>query len=183
MPRPSISGVVVLCFIFVLFFAVSNAYADTVTTFNVSGSATNISAVGLGSCASGATCSFSGTLTLDVTSGVAAGSDITFPGLSTFDVVAISGPLSTSNWSIFANDSDGALLVFDFSTSNTPGSLVGFTGGTILPGGVGNGSTPLYTITGGSITATPEPNSLAFLLLGVPALLLRRKRTVLPQAS
>ena len=70
------------------------ALADTITTFDVEGTATNISGGMLGSCLTGATCAFSGMFQVDVTTGKveSSGLDIAFPGVRTFDTLFLSGP-------------------------------------------------------------------------------------------
>lgn len=100
------------------------ARAAVITTFDVSGTAAPIPLL------TGTT--FSGTLTLDVTSGTVTAEDVPFPGLSAFDMLTFSGPFQTSNWTVTAFDSSVDELTFDFTTTKKLGSLVGFTGGTIL---------------------------------------------------
>jgi hypothetical protein len=162
-----------------------HAHADTITTFDVSGSATNITTGSLGSCGAGATCAFSGTLSIDVTSGTVnvlgtvENVDITFPGLASFTTLAFSSPLNPfdgPNWEIDVDNSDHDRLGLHFTTMNTPASLVGFTGGSISGVSVALGSTVLYTVSSGSITpastATPEPSSLVLMFFGLGALAL-----------
>ena len=152
------------------------AHADT---FKVSGTAENISGGTLGTCASGASCSFSGTLTVNITTGTVTALDIMFPGLSAFDVLTGSMGVG-STWEVFgANSTPSEGLELDFETSKTPASLVGFNGGSILGKNVFivGGQNP-YGIQGGSITPStvPEPSSVALLLLGVGILFVTRKR-------
>jgi hypothetical protein len=145
------------------------ALADTISTFGVSGSATNVSGGTLDSCAVNAVCEFSGTFQVDVTIGMmeSSGLDITFPGLATFDSVVLEGP-TASDWSFLSSNSSSDALTLDFSTAPTPGSLVGFTGGTILGTVVDNPSfAALYDVTGGSITPVPEPSPLVPLASGL----------------
>jgi hypothetical protein len=162
------------------------AQADTTSTFDVSGTALNDSTGILGSCASGATCAFSGTLTIDVTNGNLTAVDITFPGLASFTSTQFAEPSGTSDWFIgVLNSSSGppclcdALTLF-FTTTMTPGSLVDFTGGSIFGLFVLNNTTsaPEYSDLSGSITPAPapEPSSLAHIFLGLGALLVMRKR-------
>jgi hypothetical protein len=159
-----------------------HAHADTITTFDVSGSATNITTGSLGSCGPGATCAFSGTLNIDVTSGTIAllgAVDITFPGVASFTKVLVSSPLSSgsSTWDldVVNNGMPADVLSLHFTTTHTPASLVGFTGGTIL----GAGSS-VYTVSTGSITPAPtaasEPGSLVLMFLGLVALALTVQR-------
>ena len=149
------------------------AHADS---FEVSGTAINDSGGSLGTCAIRAICSFSGTLTIDVTGGTATAVDITFPGLASFTSLVLSTGFGTSNWFIdVGNGGAGIALLLDFTTTKTPGSLVGFTGGTIFGNTVFNVETGniYYTINSGSITAAtaaPEPGSLVLMLLGLGAL-------------
>jgi len=60
--------------------------ADTITTFQVSGTAENDSGGTLDSCLSRATCAFSGMFPVDTANGTveSSGLDITFPGLTAF---------------------------------------------------------------------------------------------------
>jgi hypothetical protein len=173
-----------------------HAHADTVTSFTVSGDATNDSGGSLGSCADSATCSFSGTLAVDVTSGTVTAVDITFPGLAPFTFAGLGFSTSivgTSNWALGVSNSTTDGLFLQFTTTMSPGSLVDFTGGTIFGldvDGPLNGTTgELFTNLSGSIapatTAAPEPGSLALMLLGVGLVFLMRKRIGqrLPQAS
>jgi hypothetical protein len=148
--------------------------ADILTTFDVSGTALNVSGGTLDSCANGALCAFSGMFTVDVTTGTveSSGLDIRLPGLPSFDTLAGSGPLPGLGWRITAsNPADEVFL--DFTTPPHAGSLVGFTGGSIIGGAelLSN-----YRIAaGGSITPTPEPSSLV-LLAGVLGLLVFSRR-------
>ena len=71
-----------------LFAAGSSSRADTITMFNVSGTAVNQAFTpGSPTCGARATCPFSGTLDVDVTNGTVPDIDITFPGLDPFDRV------------------------------------------------------------------------------------------------
>src|SRR5215469_4893398 len=154
------------------------AHADS---FTVSGTAENSSGGTLGTCASGATCAFSGTLTIDVTNGILTAMDITFPGFTSFTSPQFAEPINTSDFFIGALNSSGdAALTLDFTTTMTPGSLVGFTGGSIFGLSVLNNTTaaPEYSDLSGSITPAPapEPSSLALIPLGLGALLVLRKR-------
>jgi len=154
------------------------AHADS---FTVSGTATNDSGGSLGSCSSGATCAFSGTLTIDPTSGILTAMDITFPGFTSFTSPQFAEPINTSDFFIGALNSSGdAALTLDFTTTMTPGSLVGFTGGSIFGESVLNNTTaaPEYSDLSGSITPAPapEPSSPTLIPLGLVALLLMRKR-------
>src|SRR5262245_56991468 len=135
--------------------------------FNVSGMATNETASAIGTCASGAICMFSGTLTVDVTGGLVHNVSITFPGLATFDSLEGQGSIS-GGFSIDAINSSLNALALDFTTTPTPGSLVGFTGGTIFGNAVSTAvNTPaIYGSLTGSITvpAVPEPSTWAMML-------------------
>jgi len=144
--------------------------ADTISTFLVSGTATNISPGNLGSCAERATCDFSGTFQVDTTSGTieTSGLDITLPGLTTFDVLNRS-VVSLGDWVLQALDNSIPFDILDlfFTTEPTTASLVGFTGGSIVNGTVENGQAfQIYEAFTGSITPVPEPTSLV-LLAGV----------------
>jgi len=119
----------------------------------------------LDSCAKGATCAFSGMFKVDTTIGMveSSGLDITLPGLPSFDGLRTSSPIGTE-WQIQANSSLPDILLLNFSTAPTLGSLVGFTGG-LIRGEIdlaGN-----YIISGGSITPVPEPSSLVLFASGM----------------
>lgn len=156
-----------------LLFAPALAAADTITSFDMSGSAMNVSGESLNSCASDTTCAFSGTFRVDVTTGTVVSSsvDITFPGLSAFNKLFGSGPYSTSDWTITAGNSSGDGVILSFTTTKTPGSLVGFDGGTISRCCVLVLATGDYLYVGvtGSITpsTTPVPEPSSFVLLTV----------------
>jgi hypothetical protein len=140
----------------------------TTTIFDVSGTA--VAEAGQ-SC--GGSCPFSGTLTVDVTTGVATDVDITLPGLSAFDTLVFSGrrsgPLQTLFWQIVAGNAASDLASLDFpEPSPTPPSLVGFAGASIWGGAAQSGNEPLYFILTGSIAAAavPEPSTWAMMALG-----------------
>ncbi len=162
----------------VLFMAVCVpcAHADSISTFDVSGTATAVAGQSCGS-----SCAFSGTLTIDVTSGTLNAVDITFPGLASFTRLFFSSGFLTSDWTIYAINTGEDALTLDFTTTNTPGSLVGFTGGSIFDGLVEEyaAGDDLYLDPTGSITAptaTPEPSSVALMLFGVGLMFVVRKR-------
>jgi hypothetical protein len=156
------------------------ALADTISTFDVSGTAENVSTESLGLCSAGATCDFSGTFQVDVATGAVDSLDITFPGLPTIDSPLASAPSPPSFWQILADNSSSDHMTLIFTTP-TPDSLEGFTGGTIEIGVV-NGLTTmdfLYVIGGGTITPVPEPSSLVPVAGGLGWLvfrLMRRRR-------
>jgi PEP-CTERM motif len=158
------------------------AKADTV--FDVSGMAENTSLGSEGSCAAGEICPFSGTLTVNVTApGTIDGLDITFPSLPVFDTVGDSVAIG-SNWEILSPNSNDDELYLEFTTTPTPGSLVGFTGGTIV--GVlvfdPNIVEPAYDNFTGTVTPVPEPSSLGLLAVGLLAFVgisrLRKRKPV-----
>jgi hypothetical protein len=125
--------------------------------------------------------SFSGTLTTggNYTTGV----DITFPLVSDFTYIYNSLP-NGNNWELTAYNVDGQELDLTFSTTPTPGSLVGMTGGTIVSGqviDVQSGGFPLFQGFSGTLSPSlsspvPEPSSLALLALGFLAFAFARKR-------
>lgn len=164
----------------------ANASADTISTFDVSGTVFNISGERLGSCINDFFCSFGGTLTVDVTNGTPTAADITFPGLPAFDSLNGSGGGEACCWVLDAENSSMDSVSLLFLTFPTPGSLVGFEGGTIRPATtqvISGSSNLLYFIVSGSIlspvSTVPEPSSrmlLAVAVLGFVGFGLVRKR-------
>jgi hypothetical protein len=155
----------------------SQAYADTITTFDISGTVTPHSPE------TGTT--FTGTLVLDLDFGLALSGELNFPDLPTLDVFG-SGGSSTNETFDFA--SSGTFPINASLTIPTPApfSLVGFTGGTFT--GTGDqvirfspSETFYYDITSFTMTpetaAVPEPGTLTVLLgFGAMAFAARRRR-------
>jgi PEP-CTERM motif len=152
-----------------LFAAGSSSRADTITMFNVSGTAVNQAFVPVSpTCGARATCPFSGTLDVDVTNGTVPDIDITFPSLDPFDRVI----LSEMNPGAFVEATNAPSLGQVLELSFT-GSLVGFTGGTITGQAVVTSDLgiALFVVNpGGSITAVPEPSTWAMMLVGFAGL-------------
>jgi hypothetical protein len=148
--------------------------ADTVTTFDVSGTAKNVSGGMFGSsCAAGATCAFSGTFLVDTTTGTVESSSLafSFPEFPVFFFLA-SSMSSGKDWEIIVDTGPPALkdvLDLVFTTAPTPGSLKGFTGGSIVgdPVTIPEMHFTGYNNLGGTITPTPEPSSLVPLAGGI----------------
>jgi PEP-CTERM motif len=138
---------------------------------------------------------YSGTLSIDVTSGVVTAADITLSGYPVFNDIVAQGGLfqadpGTTAVQIF--DAESALLQLAFTTPTAPGgSLVGFTGGSIfsesisvIPCTPSNcpdaefvqltafvPSQDVDVITGSvgtvaAIASVPEPSTWAMMLLG-----------------
>lgn len=159
------------------------SHADTVTTFEVSGTAFNISPMLPALCPFGDTtpCTFSGTLNVDVTAGKITAVDINFPEILPFDVVDSSGANGASDWELVAGDGpSGEELDLLFTTGSTPGSLVGFDGGSQILGTSAGGTIDeaYFTNLTGHIDV-PEPASLVLMLAGLCAsgLFALRRRT------
>ena len=157
--------------------ALSVAYpakANTITTFNVSGTGERVATI------TGTT--FSGTMTIDVTAGTLTAIDLSFQGVSPFNTINESVPFGTFSWRVSARNGDMDQLTLLFETGHTPGSLVGFTGGfqDIFGLGVQDiGPNPrlLFDITGGSMfpsLTSPVPDegsSLTLLGIALPCVL------------
>ena len=150
------------------------AKANTITTFNVSGTGERVATI------TGTT--FGGTMTIDVTAGTLTAIDLSFQGVSPFNTINESVPFGTFSWRVSAGNGDMDLLTMLFTTGHTPGSLVGFTGGFGAIFGLGVqdiGPHPRldYDITGGSIfppLTSPVPDkgsSLTLLGIALPCLL------------
>lgn len=152
------------------------AYADTITTFDISGTVTPVSPK------TGTT--FTGNLVIDVTNGFILSGDLVFPDLPTLDFFGAG--FSPTDVNVTFSNTIG--LTIDGSVAfptPSPFSLVGFNGATIESGdqvaSFFGKETIYYTVTGGSITpetaAAPEPSSLV-VLLGFGALIfaVNRKR-------
>jgi VPDSG-CTERM motif len=144
------------------------AKADTITTFDISGTFTFPS--------SG---TFGGTLAVDVTNGTLSSVDITIPGFADFNNVDFSSPSIPFVLGIFNSPTfDEVFLHF---TTTMPSSLVGFSGGTITEGTVTGflGNVLLDNLTGtiAPAAATPDQGStFALLGLGGSGLLSLRRR-------
>jgi hypothetical protein len=94
-----------------------------------------------------------------------AGFAIILPGLPSFDSVTLSTQMGT-DWGIAVLNSAGDKLSLAFTTAPITGSLVGFTGGSVL----GSASLELdsnYGNISGSITPAPEPSTLLPLAVGI----------------
>src|SRR5215470_16702439 len=125
--------------------------ADTITTFNVSGTCTPVEPGLTGT-------TFGGNITIDVTAGTVTAIDVSFQDLTPFNTISVSLPSGTSDWVVEAfNSGDLGLLSLTFTTGHTPASLVGFTGGTIDGVNVTFLGNLAYRNLNGSVTAAGVP--------------------------
>ena len=154
--------------------APQTARADVTATFEVSG---NADAPGGGEPCN-VRCAFFGTLVINVTTGAATAVDITFPFLAAFDTLAGQNKSGT-DWFIGSHNGDDDFASLAFTTTPTPGSLVGFAGGSItfgdvvdLPSGGSVEGHALYFVLTGTIAgpvavaAVPEASTWAMMALG-----------------
>jgi hypothetical protein len=170
-----------------------SARADSIGVFSISGTATSSCLYADGesipSCnpVSGG---FAGALTVDMTTGTPVNMSVLGPPSqfnSVYDFTGTEprtfGPFLLSSGGVtglelFAGPFSPYVLFLYFDTP-TPGSLLGFDGSSITGGAVYEYSgVPLEYVLGGSITpvTSPEPSSLILLLLGLPGLVLMRRR-------
>lgn len=188
MPNNSKKIRFLLCFVFAIILLAPKAQADSSEKFDVSGTATDVYPFEtLGSCSLGDVCSFSGTITVDTTIGTITAADLVFPGLGAFTNLPSETPgggvQSAGNLYAARAGYPDLVAYLPYSTTPTPGSLVGFKGGTITSGGLGFvfdyfGNDIVYAINGGTITpavSSPEPSSVALLLVAMTVLLSIRK--------
>jgi hypothetical protein len=154
--------------------APQTARADVTATFDVSGTAEAL----MRAEPCGDKCRFFGTLMINVTTGAATAVDITFPFLAAFNALLDSHKMGTE-WSISATNGDD-LASLAFTTKPTPGSLVGFAGGSFTSGDVVELPPPrgiqpqdeLYFVLTGTvagpvpIAAVPEASTWAMMALG-----------------
>jgi hypothetical protein len=133
----------------------------------------SLSRFALGSFAAGAHCSCFGTLTIDVTIGTLEAVNISFPGLPAFDTVQFSAPSPNNpkEWAVTSLKIPDHLSL-SFTTTPTPGSLVGFEGGTITRAHIINLQTNrlVYLNFSGSIAPVPGPSSRVLLGTGLMGL-------------
>jgi hypothetical protein len=138
---------------------------------------------------------FAGALEVDVTTGTAITIQLLGPVLGTFTSTILGQPITpvvspSGNGGVrlltpSPTDPLTTYLEVDFTTA-TPGSLVGFDGGTIVgwPSGhsgvfdISSFNFPFVYILSGSITpvTVPEPSSLTLIMLGLAGLVVMRKR-------
>ena len=156
--------------------------AAKATTFDVTGIA-----VGLAGQSCGGNCVFSGTINIDVGTGVVSGIDVTFPGLSAFNTFNSSSQANSgADWGVDAANSLGDTWPLEFTTGQTPSSLIGFTGGTIVGLDVRDPAGGLLFADSGTISATPIPGSLVLFgtaLLSLLGLIVTRRASVTAFAS
>ena len=155
----------------------SRAYADTITTFDITGTVTPHSPE------TGTT--FTGTLVLDLDFGSVLSGELDFPDLPTLEPSG-SGGSSTNESFSFASSGTFPITASLTIPTTAPFSLAGFTGGTFT--GTGDRvirfsptETFYYDITSFTMTpettAVPEPGTLTVLLgFGAMVFAARRRR-------
>ena len=166
----------VLCLVFALCFAAPIAHADTV--FTVTGSFDNGAIL-------------SGTATINTSTGIVTAFDLSTTG------AFVSGPYTTVDpgqgpfFGQYFVSSTLSIFSIDLSFP-PPGSLVGYTGGSLCSdvvscffiSALNKTTTPTpsttFNLTSGSLTpqvATPEPSSLFLMLAGAGLVSMRKRRT------
>jgi len=168
--------------------AAPNAHADIVT-LEVSGT---LSGALPGSSCSISGCTLGGDVVIDNVTGAFLSADVTFsgssPSVGPFVVADLVLPIASfTELVIRANPETNGTLLLAFVT-NTPGSLVGYSGGPLFVV-VAQSTCCAWSASGaGALTpavAAPEPSSVALMLLGVGFVFVMRKRIGegLPEAS
>jgi hypothetical protein len=165
--------------------SVGHVRADTIDVFDASGTFINQF--------NSSTGSFSGTVTIDVTTGVVTGADLLFPGNVTLNsVLTFNQGLELINgqagWRVFATDAQQHHASFDIFANpavNTATPLVDFTGGTIGTSLLNFAGLcdPSYcndqlkgTLTAEGVSTTPLPGALPLFAAGLGAMALLRWR-------
>jgi hypothetical protein len=175
------SSRLVFCPALALTFGVANA--NTITTFDILGTAAVAGNFITGSTFVSGVHEFSGKLTMDVIAGEVTVVDISVPimGPDFTNLLSSSSDCSlTCGWEITATNGS-SFVSFAFSTT-VPGSLVGFNGGSIMTGqGIGGSGGFLFVPQTGDLTPvgeTPLPATLPLFAtgLGVLGLLGWRRR-------